>query len=954
MNVDAAPVPGGVRHKEVIVFSRFICSLLLIVAPQLVVAPHLLADEGDATGSGADEARLVAPKAFHVNQTPVIPYPSSPGPMQPSSILEDTTDFNYERIEPDNEPFFFDVKIMGSTLMAATARGLMPFNVSNPQNPQSQGYYHGPSFFPQWFHSDKDFFIKSLYPIVKAGNDLLAVGAEEQGLVILSWNGTGLSVRFQDTSVFAGHVYAAALGDNYYAFVADKSNGLYMYNITGCDDSSCTPTKVQISSTGTFWLHGTGDYLVSRPGVTNIEIRNMSNPLSPSLRVSGTAPGVAAQVGLWEDPSGNMFLGIQGNSDLWIYDVTCAKDAQGCSLPSPNTYDTPDQSIPNITRQTFLSVSQDGDSTYLYVGNLNRGTNCTDQREYLFDASNYSQANSNSLVEITPSSDYWGWYYEPCRAIIDGTPDVNPPGFNNTTPMRGAVYNNYFFRAAFSFLDSHCLGNCDAPPPPPDPVASFTWDPTEPTTADIVSFQSTSTGTGLDTWNWDFDNDGNFDVTNDASPDWQFSTAGVHPVRLQVADVVNQTDSITQNVTVAEPPDPSPQVDGVTADTSMVDQCGTVTFEAVNPSGESISFAWNVTRDILFADAFESGDTTAWDQTISPFDVPHSKGGLLKGTGTNPHVWTANVVAGDWIATVEVSNVHGTAEASSPPVRVNALPELMVLSDPAEETPTSQRVQFHASFQGATEWNWDWGDGSSTGWTSDPDLGEDPTHDYAPGGPYSASVQIRNCMTGPVQSASTGDFTVPDTTPPPIADFSWDPSSPNTLDTVNFTDLSTDNPHTWSWDFDNDGMEDSALQNPTWDPPAAGDYPITLIATNDSGASNPVTQTVTVVDPPPVDITIDTFGVSCQFSNQDTCFIGLGSPITLDLQTSGDTPDLYQYDWDSPDGTFTGADEESATPITSKTYSESGCFFVVVRVLKSGIVGDEAIGDKSVEVVGCR
>ncbi|MEZ6037233.1 MAG: PKD domain-containing protein [Planctomycetota bacterium] len=33
---------------------------------------------------------------------------------------------------------------------------------------------------------------------------------------------------------------------------------------------------------------------------------------------------------------------------------------------------------------------------------------------------------------------------------------------------------------------------------------------------------------------------------------------------------------------------------------------------------------------------------------------------------------------------------------------------------------------------------------------------------------------------------------------------------------VQFTDLSTPTPDTWSWDFDNDGIEDSNLQNPTW------------------------------------------------------------------------------------------------------------------------------------------
>ena len=54
---------------------------------------------------------------------------------------------------------------------------------------------------------------------------------------------------------------------------------------------------------------------------------------------------------------------------------------------------------------------------------------------------------------------------------------------------------------------------------------------------------------------------------------------------------------------------------------------------------------------------------------------------------------------------------------------------------------------------------------------------------------------------------------------------------------VQFTDLSLSDPdypvQSWEWDFDNDGIIDSQLQNPSWTFSDPGEYDITLIITND-------------------------------------------------------------------------------------------------------------------------
>lgn len=80
-----------------------------------------------------------------------------------------------------------------------------------------------------------------------------------------------------------------------------------------------------------------------------------------------------------------------------------------------------------------------------------------------------------------------------------------------------------------------------------------------------------------------------------------------------------------------------------------------------------------------------------------------------------------------------------------------------------------------------------------------------------------------------------------------------------------FTDTSTPvgSINAWSWDFNNDGVEDSNIQNPTYTFPAAGSYPVTLTIT--WGPCNAtITQNVTVN--PGVSPTITPAGPFCNYA----------------------------------------------------------------------------------------
>ena len=114
-------------------------------------------------------------------------------------------------------------------------------------------------------------------------------------------------------------------------------------------------------------------------------------------------------------------------------------------------------------------------------------------------------------------------------------------------------------------------------------------------------------------------------------------------------------------------------------------------------------------------------------------------------------------------------------------------------------------------------------------------------------------------------------------TQPPVAAFSADMVSGTAPLTVNFTDQSTENPTAWAWDFNNDGVVDSTIQNPSHIYSAAGTYTVKLTATNNAGSDSEVkTDYITVAAPPlPVaaftaDVVSGTAPLTVQFSNQST------------------------------------------------------------------------------------
>ncbi len=73
---------------------------------------------------------------------------------------------------------------------------------------------------------------------------------------------------------------------------------------------------------------------------------------------------------------------------------------------------------------------------------------------------------------------------------------------------------------------------------------------------------------------------------------------------------------------------------------------------------------------------------------------------------------------------------------------------------------------------------------------------------------------------------------------PPVADFTADQTTVLVGSSVNFTDLSTNSPTSWSWTFSGGTPGTSTAQNPTIVYNAVGDYDVALTATNAYGSDS--------------------------------------------------------------------------------------------------------------------
>lgn len=88
---------------------------------------------------------------------------------------------------------------------------------------------------------------------------------------------------------------------------------------------------------------------------------------------------------------------------------------------------------------------------------------------------------------------------------------------------------------------------------------------------------------------------------------------------------------------------------------------------------------------------------------------------------------------------------------------------------------------------------------------------------------------------------------------PPVTGFTATPLTGTVPLTVQFTDVTTNAPVSWNWDFNNDGTTDSTVQNPTYTYNLTGTYTVKLTTQNVFGTDTLTKTNYITVQEPPID-----------------------------------------------------------------------------------------------------
>jgi PKD repeat protein len=128
-------------------------------------------------------------------------------------------------------------------------------------------------------------------------------------------------------------------------------------------------------------------------------------------------------------------------------------------------------------------------------------------------------------------------------------------------------------------------------------------------------------------------------------------------------------------------------------------------------------------------------------------------------------------------------------------------------------------VQFTDTSTGTpTSWHWDFGDSTTSPL-------QNPSHTYTATGDYTVTLTVTNAYGEDTKTSYVHVYI------PWAPSFTASPTSGSAPLTVQFTDISTDDPFDWWWEF-GDGDEVFSVQNPSHTYTEPGTYTVTLHAVN--------------------------------------------------------------------------------------------------------------------------
>ncbi|NLX46706.1 MAG: PKD domain-containing protein [Euryarchaeota archaeon] len=201
---------------------------------------------------------------------------------------------------------------------------------------------------------------------------------------------------------------------------------------------------------------------------------------------------------------------------------------------------------------------------------------------------------------------------------------------------------------------------------------------------------------------------------------------------------------------------------------------------------------------------------------------------------------------GTFTVNLTVTDHFGQEDGTEGAVQVINLRPVCDFSNSPTRPKPGDAVQFNdlsTDLDGEiVSWLWDFGDGSFSDSRS-------PQHTFVNEGDYLVSLTV-NDTDGAIGTMARALAVGND---PPVAAFSWSPTSITTVVDVNFISQSSDIDGTltsWTWDLGDGSSGSGADIRHRYS--SLGTYTVTLVVTDDNGASDSVSKTITVVNSRPV------------------------------------------------------------------------------------------------------
>lgn len=471
-------------------------------------------------------------------------------------------------------------------------------------------------------------------------------------------------------------------------------------------------------------------------------------------------------------------------------------------------------------------------------------------------------------------------------------------------------------------------------------AANFEANYTNVYTNTNINFTDLS-GNNPTSWAWAFPGAGITSSTQQNPTNIYYTTPGTYNVSLTATNVIGaNTATKTGYITVAAPPtyctptgttntgcyiygfqlntlnlgsSSGPYYVNNTYYVTDVDRGATytVTVKSASSSFSNIKLWADYNRDGDFLDAGEQIGATqilsSYSQKTFTITIPSSA-----ATGQT----RIRLIYNNASVTMAPCMTGGDGQVMDASIYIkNAVAPVADFTASALNIPLGGTVNFFdLSDNDPTSWLW-----TFTGGTPASSTLKNPAYiQYNTAGCYQVVMKATNAVGNNTKTKTCYINVGAATVSPPVANFSASPTSITTGGSVNFTDLSTNTPTSWSWSFTGGTPSTSTSQNPSGITyPTAGCYQVTLTATNSAGSNQKIkTCYINVTAGSPT-------APVANFSASSTNLTVGGSTNFTDLSTNSPT----SWSWSFTGGTPSTSTAQNPSGIT---YSAAGCYQVTL------------------------